>query len=179
MSIVTPADFSQKNARYYIPKTNGQEEELQSYIDQVECDYLPLLLGVELYELFIADLDTNNEPQAQIYKDIFEPFKRQYENHCIDQSSRVLVSDGMKAIIMGLTYFIYLRDRITRVTTVGLKQTEGVNSSNVGGVRHDLNSRYNQAVGSFLVIQEFITKINNCVDYPTFKGQAIEYNHAL
>jgi hypothetical protein len=80
-------------------------------------------------------------------------------------------------MIMGIVYFISMRDRISRITTVGIKITEGVNSENINGVKHDLNSRYNKAIETYKAIQYFIVKINQCVDYPTFAGEDLPYNH--
>jgi hypothetical protein len=177
MSIVKPEDFTL--GYYYIPKNENQKQSLQSYIDNVECEYLPDLLGVELYELFIADLDTNNVPQTQIYKDIFDPFKKQEPTQCIGSTSPIINSKGMKEMIMGIVYFVAMRDRTSRIATTGIKRTDGMNSENVNGVEHDLNGRYNKGVETYKAIQYFIVRINDCVDYPTFLGVDTRYNQTF
>jgi hypothetical protein len=175
MSIVKPVDFTL--GAYYIPKNENQETSLQFYIDEVENEYLPKLLGVELYDLFIADLDAQGEPQTARFTEIFESFSKQELIGCIGKRGAILYSGGIKQMILGLTYFLSMRDRISRIHTTGIKITDGMNSENVNGIKHDLNARYNKGIETYKAIQYFIVEINKCADYPEFAGEDLPFNH--
>ena len=167
--ILTTDDFS--TGRFKIPKNTKQTADLQVYLDRVEAEYLPQLFGVELYNLFVADYNSApaGQPTAPRFILIFDPFLFQ-------DDQRYLRSEGIKEMLKGFVYYLYLRDRITRVTTTGLKETKSENADNVSGTHHDLNSRFNEAVESYQAMQSYMLNVDPD-DYPEFKGIVQRYNH--
>ena len=165
MSIIQITDFAQ--GKYVIPTNPMQDTDLQTYIDDAQRSFLLQLLGVELYDLFIADL-VNNVPQSARFIKIFDPFT--------DQTNDVLtISDGMKEMLKGFVYYIYLRDLVNRATTTGLTKTLPENAENVSGIWFDLNRRYNEAVETYKVIQNYVYVVDP-INYKEFKGIFLDYN---
>lgn len=168
MSILSISDFS--NGRYKIPTNPKQDTGLQMYIDQIEEYYLPLLFGVDLYTLFIADLalPVVGEPTATRFVKIFNAF--------LDQTDDLTISDGIKEMLKGFVYYTALRDRNTTVTNDGFVRTLGENSETVTAVRHDLNKSYNEAVETYMVIQNYMCNVAS-EDYEEFNGVMLNFNH--
>ena len=165
MSIIQVTDFA--TGKYVIPTNPLQDTDLQTYIDDAQRVYLPMLFGVELYDLFIADL-VANVPQATRFIKVFDPFQ--------DQTNGILtISDGMKEMLKGFVYYIYLRDLVNRATTTGLTRVLHENSENVNAVWYDLNRRYNEAVETYKIIQHYMT-ITNSTEYTEYNGVFIDYN---
>ena len=69
MSIVVKSDFT---GEYLIAQ--DQYSNIDSYIVKYEKKYLTMLLGADLYKLFIADLTPTSPqvPQNQRFIDLFE-----------------------------------------------------------------------------------------------------------
>lgn len=172
MSILAPANF--KNGRYRIPQNPVQQVDLQLYIDRVENYYLPRMFGKALYDLFIADLalPVVGEPTDPRFVFIYNPFTTQ-ENECDFNQSL-----GIIEMLQGLVYYEYGRDNITRLTTDGIKLTDGANSTNITGIHHDLNGRYNDSIATFKAIQYYMD-VTNDVDYPEYEGLHLRYNHVF
>jgi len=158
-NLIKIADF--ESGRFKIPTNEWTGIDLDQYMDKYERHYLIRLLGVELYNLFVADLDGNGEPQDPIYQDIYNSFV--YEDNC-----NKCESEGMKEMLKAFVYFHFVRDIFTRVTTVGVSRSKGENSENLDKVAADLTTRYNQGVMSFDCIQKYIC--NNSATYPTYNG---------
>lgn len=167
MAILQISDFA--NGKYVIPVNPMQDTDLQTYINDVEKTYLLQMFGKELYDLFIADLTGSpSVPQSARFIKIFNAFD--------DQTNDVLTSsDGMKEMLKGFVYYIYLRDLVNRASTTGLKKVMSENSTNVNPNWYDLNRRYNEAVQTYNVIQNYMDLIdpNN---YTEFKGVILNYN---
>lgn len=171
--ILTTDDF--EYGRYKIPLDPSSEtNDFPMYLDRVEDEYLPLLFGVELYDLFVIDWNSApaGAPTDPRFSFIYEPFNYQ------DNAHGLLQSEGIKELLAGLVYFLYVRDNITRITTEGLKETTGSNSINVSGTRHDILSRYNEAIQNWKVIQYYMNQIDPAL-YPEFKGIDQRYNHTF
>jgi len=127
---------------------------------------------VELYELFIADLaGTPGVPTSARFLQIFNAFNDQTDDF-------ITQSEGMKVMLQGLVYYLYTRDRVSRITTDGLKVTTGENSDNVSGIGHDLNSRYNEAIANYKVIQHYMCYVDPAT-YPEFEGVIKRFNHTF
>lgn len=152
------------------PLATKQETALQEIIDDVECEYLPQLLGVDLYVLFLADLDGNGVPQTQKYIDIFVKFQIQVTN---GERSTIYQSLGMKKMLKAIVYFLYQRDQFTRATDNGPKQTRSENSEAVRKVGHDIFSRWNNSVKYWEAIQ-YRMNTENPDDYPEYDGHPLE-----
>lgn len=133
---------------------------IQEYIDRYEDIYLVELLGVELYNQFIADLDVNNIPQDAKFIKLFNPFNEQI-------SFTLMISRGMKDMLIGFIYFQYLKDLITQTTSVGVTKAQEQNSKVITS-HTTIYGRYNESIKTYNAIQEYI--LFNMNDYADFKG---------
>ena len=169
MAILQVTDF--QSGRYKIPVKTVQDSGFTSIIDKVENTYLPRLFGVELYDLFIADLSvgTPQVPSDPRFLKVFNAFNDQTDD-CLTQS------EGMKVMLEGLVYYLYIRDRVTRVTVDGVKVTTGENSDNVTAIGHDITSRYNEAILNYQTIQNYMLNVDPDT-YPEFEGVHERFNH--
>lgn len=158
MSLIIADDFTGK---YEVHISQFTADKLQEYIDRYETSILNKLLGVELYNLFIADIVL--PVPSPIYEKIFLPF--------IEQTDRgdILESKGMKDLLTGMIYFYYVRDQYTQMSTLGAVKNKGENSESTTFVMSGLNARWNEAVETYNSIQHYV-ELNKSVDYPTFKG---------
>lgn len=168
--ILSISDF--ENGIYKIPVNPSQEVDLETAIKDAQNKYLPKLFGVELYNLFLADLalPTVGEPTAPRFVAIFEPLLEKVGDFTFQ-------SEGIKEMLKGFTYFHNIRELPTEVTTTGIKKTESDNSTNATAVNHDVARRYNDAVSIFKVIQCFIEEKEEV--YPEFDGSDINYSHTF
>ena len=154
-----PKDF---NGYYDISKDSFTGGDLQTYIDNLEPTILRKLLGVELYDLFVADLDTNNVPQTAIYKAIYDAFN-------VDYNKSIVSSIGMLGMLKGFVYYEYMRDSQFASVITGKVKSEFANSTKAGFIEFGLQERYNVAVQNACAIQWYICQ--NIADYPTYNGQ--------
>jgi hypothetical protein len=169
MAILQVSDFA--SGRYKIPVKTNQDANLTATINTVESAYLPRLFGVELYGLFIADLSvgTPQIPSDPRFTKIFDPFIDQTDD-CFTQS------EGIKIMLQGFVYYLYVRDIVSRVTTDGTKVTTGENSDNVSAINHDVTSRYNDAIRSYQAIQNYMCVVDEDT-YPEYEGVYEPFNH--
>ena len=171
-TILTIDDF--ENGRYKIPVNPTQEIDLMDKIEYVENTYLPKLFGVELYDLFIADLDlpVAGDPTAPRFVKVFNSFNYQQNGGC----KKIVRSEGIKEMLKAFVYYLYTRDEVSRITTVGIKKTDSENSQNISAIKHDITSRINQGVMTYHAIQYYICN-NDEFDYPEFDGINQKFNH--
>lgn len=137
------------------------DADIDAYIDQREKDILVNLLGVELFDLFEADL-VSQVPATPIYETIYNSFY-------IDDDSCVRSSDGMKKMLLGLIYFYYVRDDSSVNTAMGNRVNNAENSRESNSSERGLVQRYNKAVDTYQSIQWYIC--DNDDVYPTYNGQ--------
>lgn len=156
---LTAEDF---NGHYDISIDTFSADDLEVYIKKLEPTVLKRLLGVELYSLFVADLDANNVPQTQIYKDIYEAFSLDYKG-CI------ISSNGMLDVLKGFIYYDYMRDSQFTSVITGKVKSEFANSEKAGFIEFGLHERYNLAVQNATAIQWYICQHKD--NYPTYNGQ--------
>ena len=91
--LINTSDFSDRTnyAKFYIPfnaSLCGSVEQLQGYIERYEKKYINQLLGVDLANLFIADL-VDQIPQQDIYLAIYNPIEKDLTN---DENSQIFYS---------------------------------------------------------------------------------------
>jgi len=150
-----PSDFTGK---YKISKNCYDEAVLQSYIDKYEDLYLCRLLGSDLFDEFIADLDVDNMPQAARFIDIFNPFHkdlntysgiRYFDNNCL------LISEGMVEMLKGFIYYHYVSAENIKHTITGLTKNINENSgaSSYEMIYRTSEIRYNEALSTYNDIQ--------------------------
>ena len=184
---LVPEDFT---GFYQIASNCFDKGKVQSYIDKYELFYLQRLLGCELYEDFVADLnsDTPPRPQSQRFIDIFDPLciesrcfggiyvpgYARFEDddcRCYDHDhEEQLQSQGIPDMLKGLIYWHYVRDQPYQNTTTGTRvnrndvSREPSNAEKMG----DLAERWNDGQSSFAAIREYI--FQNLGDYNNYKG---------
>jgi len=145
-----------------------QEIDLGTYIDRVESEYLPKLFGQELYLLFVADWNALlGVPTATRFVTVYEPFTFQDEKVMIQ-------SEGMKEMLKNIVYYLYIRDIVTRTSTVGLEMVLGENTESVSAIKHDVTSRYNEGVDTFDTIQYYMNRYDED-NYPEYFGVVINF----
>ena len=141
---------------------------IQSYIDRYEDIYLTELLGVKLYNLFIADL-VSNVPVTAKYTKIFNAFKEELD-------IRLIISKGMKDMLVGFIYFEYMKDSVTQTTPIGVVKQSTENSIPISA-HTPIYLRYNESVKNYRAIQDYI--MQNLSTYPLFRGYTKQYAYWL
>ena len=161
MIILETTDFTA--GFYQISQSDFSKSGLQLAIDCNEKSLILHLLGVELGNLFIADLDTG-VPQEQRFTDIFVAFDIQPDD-CIFSSK------GMKKMLQGFIYFLYTIDLNIDTTDTGIVTSDNENSSIIPGgtLYRNADKRWNDSVISSEAIQALICE--DLTVYPEFKGQ--------
>lgn len=141
--------------------------DLDVYIEENERKYIEDLLGSELSQEFISDLNAM-QPQTQKFIDIYDPFTE-------DDGISINRSEGMKKMLIGMIYFDYVRDVNFKVTTGGVKRNAVEVSNDVGTNEHDLWRRYNRSIETYNAIQGFIC--DNLPTYSNYNGQMKYVSH--
>jgi len=164
--ILKISDF--ETGRTKIALNPEQEIDLMEYIDKAEREYLPLLFGKELYDLFVVDWDVLlGVPTSPRFIVVYEPFTFQGD-------LLMLQSLGIKTMLKDFVYYLYVRDIVTRQSTVGLEVVVGENTGNVSAIKHDVTNIYNDGVDTFDTIQYYM-KSYNTNEYPEYKGILINF----
>ena len=141
-----------------------EQTKIQAYIDKYERQYLVKLLGVDLFNQFVADL-VAGVPQSAIYLKIYNPFE--YDNvNCY-----IYISEGMVDMIKGFVYYQYLKDLTNNVAVSGNVRPLGENSENVSTLNSMIYTRYNDSVRTYKSIQHYICDFNS--DYLKYNGMGI------
>lgn len=157
--LIETTDFA--NGTYKIPQTTISD--LGTFITEFEKDYLRKLLGVELFELFEADV-ASHVPATQRFLDIYNPIREDY-------GSEPVINRGMKEMIKGLIYWKYMRELGIVVTQSGFGRSESDVNPNVGISQSGLIRKQNEACNDADVIQWYISK--NLTTYPEYAGICI------
>lgn len=165
--ILTIEDFD--FGQYEIALDPEQEQDLDRYIDEAESEYLPKLFGKDLYDLFVIDW---NSPPAGVPTDprfgkVYEPLLEQ--NDCV-----MVQSLGMLDMLKGIVYYLFIRDQITRSTTLGVDSFLGENVEAKTAIQHDTTRRFNTAIDTFETIQYYMHTFNSD-DYPEYRGVDVAF----
>lgn len=157
MAIIDRAEFVNK---FELHTKFTTDTKLASYIDRYEVNYLVELLGVELYNLFIADIEN------PIYDILLTEIL--FQDGC-----EIYNSKGIKDMLLGFIYFEFQRDA-GKVETINssVKIKSNVSDRASFGIRN-LQSWYNESVATYKAIQAYL-KLHSDV-YPTFKGVDTSY----
>jgi len=141
---------------------------IENYRDRIERIYLIKLLGKELADLFISDLNLTGNPVNARFITIFNPIYEQ-ENGIIYESK------GIKHILTSIIFWQYIHETqigssqsgvSKRIVEAGIVQSPE-NASRYGEIR------YNECLMSWDTIQWFCKTFDSST-YPEFKGSSLE-----
>ena len=157
MAVITTADFT---GEISVSLNEINTANFQTYIDRVMPRILRNLMGDKLYNLYLADLDGNGDPQTQKYIDLIDGVTY------TDYDGFEVIYEGMKRC---LRYFIYADYKINmyRDTGAGTKKLEGSNSENATwfNISNESNRFNDKGVALYIQAVKFIW--NNYTDYFT------------
>ncbi len=179
--MITSSDFI---GYYAIAQDPSTQAKLTDYITLYMRQYLVELLGYELYQLLIDDLE-NNVPQSSRFETIFNALNIEgaeevwipygaHKSRCFDDNRDERVqptfSEGIKEMLKGFIYFEFVNEYGISVSQTGVVINNDENSTPAPGGKHVslIESRYNRAIKSFQVIRRYI--LDHLSDYPEYKG---------
>lgn len=143
---------------------------LTNYIDRYEEIYLNELLGINLFNDFKSNL-VLGVPQDTSYYFIFEDFR--YETDI-----RLIISRGMKDMLIGFVYFEYMKDKVAQNTSVGMTKPRNENSG-VVSAHNPIYLRYNESVKTYKAIQDYIMLNLSNPKFEKFRGYNKMYAYWL
>lgn len=150
-----------------ISTSSVTEVDLQTFIDTAELEVLQELFGSELYALFIADLDVNNDPQDARFIAVFDAFYDDTSN-VAGWCCGAYRSEGIKKMLMRFIYFQFRREQPFINTSTGTITSERDNAKTSSGPEYGLITKYNLAVNSFQAIARKM--ILDSATYPEYNG---------
>ena len=160
-TFVSIDDF--KSGELRITFNNLSEQNLQGVIDATERTMLSAVLGAELSKIMIADYDPMTGFSEQRFTDIFEPFEEDHEK-------KLVISEGIKQMLMLMIFFEYVRFQPIQNRETGNTTAANENSVQVSGIGSGLYLRYNESVNNAHAIQ---MKIRQSDLYPEYNGQTL------
>ena len=151
--------------KYQLHTGMYDQAKLQDYIDRYEPRYLKQLLGVSLYNDFIADLLTNY-PQSPNFQVIFNPLSEDmgynfYYFNGIYEGVNQIDSEGIKDMLKGFIYYEYAKDLVNVMTPFGNVKQANENSEMANTLFSMIYTRYNEAIRSYNSIRNYITYVSN------------------
>lgn len=156
--LISASDFIGENK---IATDVFTDAELDAFITIYEAKLLYELMGIELYDLFIADL-VAGVPQTAKYVTIYDAFVKEIDDE-------MFMSDGMKVMLVKWVFFHYVRTQPQTNTIQGNTQNEGTINMPSAMSYTSLCIDYNKMISTFKAIQNYIESVK-VADYPTFKG---------
>lgn len=145
-----------------VPTDKYTNVNLQSYIDKYELIYLKHLLGATLYDEFATDFAIiGTRPTEQRFVDIWDDFSQ-------DNNSLLVISEGIKQMLVKFIYFEFMRDLNVQKNIGGITTNEQANSLIAAFASSNIISIYNQGIDSYISIQWFINK--DLTIYEGFNG---------
>lgn len=161
--LITTANFINK---YAVPAQTGSD--LDSFINDLEEDYLSDLLGADLFADFKAKYNSDPAfPSNPGYLKILNKFK-------IDYGSNIYKSKGMVDMLCGFIFFDYMSQIKYKPTQQGMVAT-GSDTSMPTTVAN-LYSYLNEAIHTFQSIQEYVQNIHPEQFPPMIAPTDINYN---
>jgi len=191
--LINTSDFSDRTnySKFYIPFSSllcGSTEQLEGYIKRYEKKYINQLLGVDLANLFIADL-VDQVPVDPIYLAIYNPIEKDLTNHQNSQifysslcncSNKQIETNGMKSLLMGFIFFQYMRDQPFSREFTGVSRKIAENSENNSFYQWGIAEYYNESVKDHKETQYYILLEKNENDiYQEFNGVKKQFTSTL
>lgn len=160
--IVTQADFT---AFYGLATDINLAPRIQAYIDRYEKTYIRQLLGVELGNLFIADLaNPTQDPRFVVIED---PFDEQDANCC----NTIRASRGIKDMLLAFIYYHYIfGSQLSNTQTgVNLSQNETSQTLTPRNAAREAEKKWNELLATVEAIQWYCRDFKP-EDYPEYLG---------
>ena len=165
MALVEITDFK---GRFLLAKNTYSVATIQSYIDEFVASALANLLGAELAEDFMLDLNGSGTPVSPEFLALYNPFTK-------DECNEVITSRGIKHYLIGIVYWWYMvEDRVQPSAAGGSGQPKIEVSQTGRKPAAEHYQRYNAAIDTGRSIQVYIE--NNLDIYPNYNGQRLLYN---
>lgn len=161
-NLVEITDFE---GQFQIARDNFTKAIFDDYRDEKQFNLIYKLLGAELGQLFIDDLDANGVPVTARFTAIYEAF-------IVDDGSSVRESKGIKEMTIAYIYYYWCRDNNRNVGITGNTKNKGENSDVIETVDWIVRA-YNKAIATYKEIQWYIGE--NSTDYPEYNGVPREY----
>lgn len=152
--------------KYAIPSTSFTD--LDSFIDDNEQAYIIDLLGASLYEDFKTKFIANPSfPNNAGYLTIYKGFS-------VDHCNIILISKGIKIMLMGFIFFDYMRQLGYEATTQGMV----VNVPDTGKSAPEANlfTYLNDATNSYKSTQFYINSVHPELFPPEIAPTTINFN---
>ncbi len=138
---------------------------LKNNFDYIENKFGRMLLGTDLWELFLVAKGSNPEPIETRFNIIFNAFVK------LNNYNEQYESEGMTKMFNYFTYHLHSNSLNQQITSVGNAQTKiEVGSKNQNAY---ITQIYNEGVQTYNAIQYYI--VQNIVDYPEFTGVKLDY----
>lgn len=157
--IITTTDFI---GEYTVPSTRYSDLDL--YINKYSKLYLERLFGVNLYNLFNADL-VEGVPQENRFLTVFNALS-------YDKDGCVYQSEGIKMMLVEFVYYHFIVESQLYNTSTGTMSTDS-ELSKPKPYANNIISAYNKAVSNSRVIQLYI--LDNDEEYEEENIQEISY----
>ncbi len=153
--------------RYMINDDDWTRQSLKQYIKLNEKKLLYDLLGIELADLLLLDLDQYKEPQNARFTAIFNPLSFNFKD-------KIYHSEGIKEVLKGLVYAEFTKEQNFKNNINGNSQNLYEQGEVISSKMAGLTNKYNEAIDSFWSIQVFCC--DNRDVYTEFNGQSKDYN---
>ena len=162
--IVSISDFV---GEFQLQQDNNTESKFDLIRDEHSRTYVRRLLGAELGNLFLTDLDANGPTALTArFQSIYDAFEEDFNYEIIE-------SKGLKFFIKSVVWFYYARQNNVIVSLGGNKAATSQNSEPTNnGIW--MAHMFNKGVETANAIQWYI--LQNASTYPEFNGQRIPYN---
>tara|TARA_R110000751_G_scaffold102728_10_gene197779 strand:- start:197 stop:703 length:507 start_codon:yes stop_codon:yes gene_type:complete len=158
--------------KYELSTGMYDQAKLGDYIAKYEPLYLVNLFGASLYVEFNNDLILGGgTPTENRFLYVFDPFNYDY-------NSEILISQGIREMLLGCIYFEYLKDLSNQVTVAGNVKPIGENSQNTSTLNTMMYGRYNDGIRSYRTIQYYMFGVKS-EDYDGFNGRTKEFAYWL
>ncbi len=146
MTLLTTSDFINK---WELSTGMYSTNKLTEYIERYEQQYLRQLFGVDLYNAFVSDLDSNI-PQSPNFKLVFDPLY-------VDENLYYMIeSRGILDMLKGFIYFEYSKDLMNQQTPFGNVQQTTENSVVVNTLQTMMYARYNESITTYQNIRNYM-----------------------
>ena len=166
MILVQTTDF--ESGENQIAQTIQTTPLLQTYIDRYEEIFIKQILGVDLGQLFIDDiqgLDSDSSAIEDRFEVLIDPLIYQTSD------GSILSTYGIKDILCKMIFFEYVTANQARHTQSGvtLNQSEVSTTMSPESATRYAEAKWNDAVGQIRTIQYYCSRFKSS-DYPEYNG---------